>query len=129
MITQEAITAAYTRIQRHIRKTPTLEIEAGTLVKDAPVWIKLEQLQITGSFKVRGALNAILSAPSLPSEVVAFSGGNHGAAIAYAATKLGVRSTIFVPELAGAVKIQRMKDFGANVVVPGNDVDQIIREF
>lgn len=129
MITQDAITTAYSRIQAHIRKTPTLEIEANTLVGGVPVWIKLEQLQITGSFKVRGALNAILSAPPSSAGVVAFSGGNHGAALAYAATKLGVKSTIFVPEFAGAVKIQRMKDFGANVVVPGNDADEVIRQF
>lgn len=129
MISQEAIAAAYSRIRAHIRRTPALEIEADSLLYGAPVWIKLEQLQITGSFKVRGALNAILSAPPSSAGVVAFSGGNHGAALAYAATKLGVRSTIFVPEFAGAVKMQRMKDYGANVVVPGNDADEVIRQF
>ncbi len=129
MITPEAIGTAYSRIRAHIRRTPVLEVEADTLVKGVPVWIKLEQMQITGSFKVRGAFNAILCAHPSPDEVVAFSGGNHGAAIAYAATKLGIRSTVFVPEFAGAVKIQRMKDFGANVVVPGNDIDEVIRQY
>jgi threonine dehydratase len=129
MVTQETIAAAYSLIQTHIRKTPTLEVEAGTLFEGERAHIKLEQLQITGSFKVRGAFNAILTAPLSHGGVVAFSGGNHGAAIAYAATKLGVRSTIFVPEFAGAVKIQRMKNFGANVVVCGTDINETIRQF
>lgn len=125
VISQADIKAAYTRIQPHIRRTPTLDIEAGTFSQTGPVSLKLEQFQHTGSFKVRGAFNTLLSSDLQPGGVVAFSGGNHGAALAYAASKLGVRSTVFVPDFAGPVKIERMRRFGAEVIVAGNDMTAI----
>ncbi len=125
MISQADIRAAHARIQHHIRRTPTLDIEAGTLADAVPVCLKLEQFQHTGSFKVRGAFNALLSSDLQPGGVAAFSGGNHGAALAYAASRLGIRSTIFAPDFAGPVKIDRMRRFGAEVIVAGNDMAAI----
>lgn len=125
VISQADIKAAHGRIQPHIRRTPTLDIEAGTFSQAGPVSLKLEQFQHTGSFKVRGAFNTLLTSDRQPGGVVAFSGGNHGAALAYASSKLGVRSTIFVPDFAGPVKIDRMRGFGAEVIVAGNDMTAI----
>lgn len=126
MITPTAITDAAARIAPHIRQTPILWAEG---FGPTPVALKLEQTQHTGSFKVRGAFNALLSAPSPVIGVVAFSGGNHGAAVAYAATKLGVRSKIFVPAYAGDVKIGRMRGFGAEVVLGGDDPFEVLEQF
>lgn len=125
MISQADIKAAHMRIRPHVRRTPVLDIETGTLCAAGPVSLKLEQFQHTGSFKVRGAFNTLLSSDLQPGGVVAFSGGNHGAALAYAATKLGVRSTIFAPDFAGPVKIERMRRFGAEVIVAGTDMTAI----
>lgn len=98
--------------------TPVIETEALGL--DYPVSIKLENTQITGSFKVRGALNTLLSVDVPEAGVVAASGGNHGAAVAYAARFLDHPATIFVPELAGPSKIALIRETGADLrVVPG----------
>ncbi len=87
--------------------------------------LKLEHLQLTGSFKVRGAFNNLLGADLTEAGVVAISGGNHGAAVARAATQLGVKSTVFVPGMiANEVKIARMRGFGAEVVIAEGSVDQ-----
>lgn len=125
MIGRDDIHAAYNRVRPHIRRTPVIDIEAGALGNDAPVTLKLEQLQVTGSFKVRGAFNNMTSAPLPKAGVVAISGGNHGAAVGYAATRLGVTSTVFVPGMiADKVKIARMEGFGAKVVIAEGSVDQ-----
>lgn len=125
MISRAAIDAAYAHVRPHIRRTPVLELEAGALGVDHPVTLKLEHLQVTGSFKVRGAFTNMLSADLTDSGVVAISGGNHGAAVGYAATKLGVKSTVFVPGMiANDVKIARMRGFGADVIITEGNVDQ-----
>ena len=129
MIRQPDIEAAYERISAHIRHTPTIELEAGAISTDHAVQLKLEHLQHTGSFKVRGAFNTMMSQETGDAGVVAFSGGNHGAAVAYAATKLGVPATIFVPDFAGTTKIERMRGFGAEVIVAGNDVNAIMEMY
>lgn len=128
MIGPSEIEAAAVRVAAHIRATPMLPVEAGTLA-DGPVWLKLEQTQFTGSFKVRGAFNAMLAAPVPEAGVVAVSGGNHGAAVAYAATKLGHRSTVFVPSFAGPVKMARMRRFGAEVIEAGDSVPEVERAY
>jgi len=128
MIDQTDIEAAYARIGPYLRRTPTLHIEAGTLC-ECGVALKLELFQHTGSFKTRGAFNALLSSDLGAAGVVAFSGGNHGAAIAYAATKLGVASTIFSPDWSGAIKIERMRAFGATVIVLKDESSVIIQKF
>ena len=117
MITRADIEAAADRIAGHIRHTPVMDLEPGALGLDFPVELKLEHLQVTGSFKVRGAFNNLLAADIPAAGVVAASGGNHGAAVAYAATKLGVKSVIYVPAaIAKEEKLARMRGFGAEVI-------------
>ncbi|WP_146584796.1 threonine/serine dehydratase [Puniceibacterium confluentis] len=111
------ISDAADRIRPHIVQTPLLDTPA---LADLPVSLKLEQLQHTGSFKARGAFNTLLSHPVPEAGIVAASGGNHGAAVAFAARKLGYRATIFVPEIAGPAKIAQIRSTGADLtVVPG----------
>lgn len=128
MIGQTEITEAKQRITPHIRATPVLALEAGLLC-DHELTLKLEHTQITGSFKVRGAFNSILSATTTKAGVVATSGGNHGAAVAHAASKLGLKSTVFAPALSGPLKVSRMRDFGAEVVVMDEPFPEIIKAY
>ncbi|MEU7838815.1 serine/threonine dehydratase [Nonomuraea sp. NPDC049129] len=108
-MTYEDVTSAAERIGGHVLRTPVLEISPG-------LFFKLEQLQHSGSFKVRGAFNRILSAGELPpSGVIAASGGNHGLAVAYAARALGVRAEIFVPEVTSPVKVAGLRRLGAEI--------------
>ncbi len=130
MIGKSEIKAAFDKVRTHIRRTPVLDLEPGALGIDHPMVCKLEHLQLTGSFKVRGAFNNLLSADLTEAGVVAISGGNHGAAVAYAATKLGVKSTVFVPGMiANEVKIARMRGFGAEVIVTKGNVDQAFHAY
>ncbi|WP_322866965.1 threonine/serine dehydratase [Aquicoccus sp. G2-2] len=119
------IEAARARIEGHVVKTPVLDVDGFGL--DFPVELKLEQMQHTGSFKVRGAFNTLLSEAVPEGGVVAASGGNHGAAVAYAAARLGIPAHIFVPEIAGPTKIALIRDTGAELsVVPGQYGDALI---
>ena len=111
------IEAAARRIAPHVRKTPVMEAVLPGL---PPIALKLENTQHTGSFKARGAFNTLLSAPVPSAGVVAASGGNHGAAVAYAARSLGHPARIYVPEYAGSAKIALIRAQGADLqVVPG----------
>lgn len=108
-VTYEDVASAAERIGGHVLRTPVLEVSPG-------LFLKLEQLQHSGSFKVRGAFNRILAAGELPpSGVIAASGGNHGLAVAYAAKALGVRAEIFVPEVSSPVKVAGLRVLGAEV--------------
>lgn len=119
MIPKSDISAAAQRIDPHIRRTPVLEVTDG-LGLDIPVYLKLELFQHTGTFKARGAFNSLLAGDIPEAGVVAASGGNHGAAVAFAAARLGVPARIFVPEIAGATKIGLIRGTGAGLeVVPG----------
>lgn len=112
------IEAAAERIKGHVQVTPVIETRGFGL--DFPLEMKLEQMQHTGSFKARGAFNTLLSCDVPPAGVVAASGGNHGAAAAYAARALGYPAKIFVPEMAGPSKIALIEGIGADLtVVPG----------
>ena len=112
------ISAASKRIAGHAQVTPVMT-SAG-LRLGYPVELKLEHLQHTGSFKARGAFNTLLSTDVPAAGVVAASGGNHGAAAAYAARALGHPAKIFVPEMAGPSKIALIERIGADLsVVPG----------
>ncbi|MGR3821600.1 MAG: threonine/serine dehydratase [Salipiger marinus] len=112
------IAAAAARIAPHVQRTPVMD---SAVLWDHPVALKLEHLQHTGSFKARGAFNTLLSLPVPEAGVVAASGGNHGAAVAYAASRLGHPARIFVPELAGPAKIALIDRCGADLtVVPGD---------
>lgn len=119
------IEAAAARIAGHVRVTPVLGWDLPGM---GPVELKLENLQQTGSFKARGAFNALLAGPVPAAGVVAASGGNHGAAVAFAAARLGVPARIFVPEIAGPAKIALIRSQGAELeVVPGLYADAAAR--
>ena len=115
------IRAAALRIHGHVRRTPVLRVDSAALglQTSQPVALKLEFLQHTGSFKPRGAFNTLLSHTPSAAGVAAASGGNHGAAVAYAAARLGYKATIFVPETSSPVKIARIRSYGADVRVGG----------
>lgn len=123
--TPDDVAAAHIRIADRVRRTPTLicapEDFPGTAAVETPVTLKLEQMQHTGSFKARGAFNALLAGPVPEAGVIAASGGNHGAAVAFAARALGIRAEIFVPEISHPAKQARLKGYGATVHVVGRD--------
>ena len=122
-ITQADIRAAAARIAPYVRHTPILRLAVGDLGLSEAVTLKLELLQHAGSFKPRGAFNRILRAQEAglvpASGVIAASGGNHGAAVAYAAQQLGLKAEIYVPELTPAAKCARIESFGARLVRTG----------
>jgi threonine dehydratase len=120
MITKEDIRAAAQRIAPYIRTTPVIRLESSWFDVPGDTFLKLESLQVTGSFKPRGAFNRLLGEPIPPSGVITASGGNHGIAVAYAAQKLGARAEIYVPSLATELKRKMLTDLGAQIVVAGN---------
>ena len=109
-----------------MRRTPVLRLAGADLGLPHDVALKLELLQLAGSFKPRGAFNRMLSAPSpLPEAgVVAASGGNHGAAVACAARALGVPAEIFVPDITGPAKRALIAGYGARLIVGGAAYDE-----
>lgn len=122
MIGLEDIRAAASRIAPFVRHTPLLHATAlDTPPTKAELFLKLECLQATGSFKARGATNKLLATPraELAGGVVTASGGNHGLAVARAARSAGIPATIFVPTNAAPAKIEKLKKFGATVEVIG----------
>jgi threonine dehydratase len=117
---REQISATEKIIRPHIRRTPIIEADGGDFGLDSvPLIFKLELLQHSGSFKARGAFANLLLRKIPRAGVVAASGGNHGAAVAYAAMKLGVPAKIFVPTVASPEKIERIRGYGAELVVTG----------
>jgi len=119
-ISRGSIEATDRVIRRHIRRTPVVEIDGADFGLDAiAICLKLEQLQHSGSFKARGAFANLLIRDIPTAGVVAASGGNHGAAVAYAAQRLQVPAKIFVPSISSPAKIQRIRDYGADLVVGG----------
>jgi threonine dehydratase len=121
MISAQAIGDAAARIAPNVRRTPVIALQAGELGLAAHIVLKLELLQHTGSFKPRGAFNCILSSQVPHSGVIAASGGNHGAAVAFAAQKLGHRAEIFVPTISPPNKVDRIRQYGAEVQIVGSD--------
>jgi threonine dehydratase len=119
-IDRDQIRATEKIIRPHIRRTPILEVDGGDFGLDSiPLIFKLELLQHSGSFKARGAFANLLLRKIPQAGVVAASGGNHGAAVAFAAMKLGVPAKIFVPTVASPEKIARIRGYGAELVVTG----------
>ena len=119
-VDQAAIRRAADLIRAHVRRTPIIEADGGELgISGGQLTLKLELMQHTGSFKPRGAFANLLSRDVPAAGVVAASGGNHGAAVAYAAQKLGVTATIFVPEVASRAKVMRIKSYGAELLIGG----------
>jgi threonine dehydratase len=121
MISRTEIQDAGRRIAAHVRRTPIIALEEKAFGIDARIFFKLECLQHTASFKPRGAFNCILSSAVPPAGVIAASGGNHGAAVAYAAQKLGHHAEIFVPTITPANKVERLRQYGASVNITGKD--------
>jgi threonine dehydratase len=89
MIGRREVEAAWGRIKTHVRRTPVIELPVGAMGVDVPVAMKLEQLQVSGTFKGRGAFHKLLASDVPKAGVIAASGGNHGVAVAYAAQALG----------------------------------------
>ncbi|RKR88684.1 L-threonine ammonia-lyase [Micromonospora pisi] len=124
MITRADVDAAAVRIAGHVRRTPVFEMDPDG--RGGPGWFKCEFMQHTGTFKARGAVNRLLSAresgeldPAVG--IVVASGGNAGLANAYAARAFGVPATVFVPLTAPAVKVAKLRSYGATVVQHGNE--------
>lgn len=116
-IDRDSISSAARRIAPYIRRTPVMDIYLGN--GQLPVTLKLELLQHSGSFKPRGAFNNLVGRDPSGPGVAAASGGNHGAAVAYAARALGHRAKIFVPEIASPAKVARIASYGAEIVQKG----------
>lgn len=111
MVSRQRIASVEALIRPYVRHTP--------IVEDAGLVFKLESLQHSGSFKVRGAFANLLTREIPPAGVVAASGGNHGAAVAYAARSLGVKARIYVPTVSSPAKVSRIRSYGAQLVVQG----------
>ncbi|MFL6227455.1 MAG: threonine/serine dehydratase [Pyrinomonadaceae bacterium] len=120
-VNRAAIAEVYDVIRAHVRRTPVVEVDGADFRADgARLSFKLESMQHSGSFKARGALTSLLTRGAAPAAgVAAASGGNHGAAVAYAAQKLGVPAKIFVPTISSPAKLARIRGYGAELVVVG----------
>jgi threonine dehydratase len=121
VVDRTAIAEIEPLIRPYIRRTPTLEVDGGDFGLDGVTLVcKLEFLQHSGSFKARGAFTNLLRREVPAAGVVAASGGNHGAAVAYAAMRLGKPARIFVPTVASPAKLDRIRGYGADLVVTGD---------
>jgi threonine dehydratase len=120
-VDRAGVEAAAALIRPYVRHTPVLAARGADFgLPDADLFFKLEYLQHSGSFKARGAFASLLMRDVPSAGVVAASGGNHGAAVAYAAQRLGLPAAIFVPTVASPAKIQRIRDYAARLVVTGD---------
>lgn len=120
-ISREQIQAVHRVIRPHIRCTPVLEVDGADFGLDSiTIVFKLELFQHGGSFKARGAFTNLLTREIPDVGVVAASGGNHGVAVAFAAMKLGRPATIFVPSVASPAKVDRIRRYGAELVISGD---------
>ena len=120
-ITRDRIDETGGLIRPHIRRTPVIRVDAAEFgLPPGPLLFKMEQMQHSGSFKARGAFANLLLRDVPAAGVVAASGGNHGAAVAYAAGRLGVAATIFVPSITSPAKAERIRAYGATLVVGGD---------
>jgi threonine dehydratase len=123
-ITRDNIAATEKSIRPHIRRTPVLGVDAAEFgLEPRALTLKLELMQHAGSFKSRGAFTHLLTRKVPKAGVVAASGGNHGAAVAFAARRVGVPAKIFVPEISSPAKIARIRAYGAELVVGGARYD------
>lgn len=120
-VTRERIREVETLIRPWVRRTPTVQLDGADLnAGRTSLTLKLELLQHSGSFKARGAFANLLGREIGTQGVAAASGGNHGAAVAYAAMKLGLRARIFIPSVSSPVKTERIRRYGADLVVAGD---------
>ena len=120
-LSRERIQATERVIRPHIRRTPIVDVDGTDFGLDSiRIIFKLELLQHAGSFKARGAFTNLLTRDVPPAGVVAASGGNHGVAVAYAAMKLRKPATIFVPSVASKTKLDRIRSYGAELIIAGD---------
>lgn len=128
IVSLEDISIARERLQGVIRHTPLEPSEFFTKMTESQVFVKLENLQKTGSFKVRGAYNKIASlGKDVTDGVVAASAGNHAQGVALASSQIGISSTIVMPEGAPITKVEKTRAFGANVILTGQGYDDAFR--
>src|SRR3954447_17705284 len=119
-VDRDSIARTYETIRPYIRRTPVIEVDGSDFGLDGVSLVfKLELLQHSGSFKARGAFANLLMRDVPAAGVVAASGGNHGAAVAFAARRLGVPVTIFVPSITSPAKAARIREYGATLVFAG----------
>jgi len=118
---RERIIETARRLEPYVRRTPVLEVSGTDFgLADCRLSLKLELTQYSGSFKARGAFANLLMREVPPNGVIAASGGNHGAAVAFAAKRLGVAAEIFVPRISSPAKIERIRREGAALEVGGD---------
>jgi threonine dehydratase len=119
-ISREEIRKIYGKLAPHVRRTPVISVDGANFgLNVGSLKLKLEFLQHTGSFKARGAMTHLLTNPVPDRGVVAASGGNHGVAVAFAAKKFNVPARIYVPTVASKTKMERIRSYGADLVVGG----------
>jgi len=119
-ISRDSIAATARLIAPHVRRTPVIDVRGEDLgLLASTLTLKLESLQRAGSFKARGAFANLLMRTVPEAGVVAASGGNHGVAVAFAARELGVPATVFVPTISSPAKIERIREYGAKLIVGG----------
>ncbi len=120
IVTAKNIAECWTLIRPYLRRTPVVEINAIDLgLQPCVLALKLELLQHSGSFKSRGAFAHLVMRQAPPAGVVAASGGNHGAAVAFAASKMNVPAKIFVPTISSPAKVRRIREYGGDLVIHG----------
>jgi len=121
VVNRHGISTVEPLIRPYLRDTPAITVDRADFgLPPGPLVLKLEQLQHTGSFKARGAFANLLLRDQPAAGVVAASGGNHGAAVAYAARALGIPARIYVPHVSSPAKIARIRGYGADLVVVGS---------
>jgi threonine dehydratase len=121
VVDREHIAGIYSKIAPYVRRTPLLEADGKDFGLDGTrVFFKFESMQPSGSFKIRGAFANLLTRSVPPAGVAAASGGNHGAAVAYAAMRLGAKARIFVPKVSATPKLERIAAYGAELVITGD---------
>ena len=119
-ITRDDVIATERLIRPYVRRTPVIAADAADFgLKPQELCFKLELMQHAGAFKTRGAFTNLLTRKVPVAGVVAASGGNHGVAVAYAAKQLGVKAKIFLPRISSQAKVQRIRDYGADLVLEG----------
>lgn len=132
LVTPADIERAMDAISPHVRRTPVIEVPGSEFGVDATFVIKLEFMQRSGAFKARGATHFVATQPIADAGIVAASGGNHGAAAAWAAQRLGHAATIFVPTTSAPAKVARLVQYGATIHQVGDVYDDALaasREF
>lgn len=126
MSLDDLIHEAYDRLRKRVRRTELIYSHYYTEKLGIPLYFKCENLQRTGSFKIRGALNFMTAQPreTLKNGVITASAGNHAQGVAFSADLLGVKATVFMPEITPPQKVQSTRDYGARVVLTGRNFDE-----